>query len=760
MKNIKTTQKNRGGIRQPKWLWRGALAGLVLAVSTGVSYGMTTVFSHFNDASSISGMYFNDWNGSELANGTAFSWTGSEDATGNAPLGALELQCNFGGSANGGVFRISWSGNITAYTALEYDVMIDPASPLDTAGNACDLKVGFNDNVWSEHATDHNISGAGWQHVVVPLSTIGGTGSQPCQEIVFQEYDSNFASPAINKIYVDNVEFTGPDPMYPDYVAFTFDYATCLASNLTAGVTGGTPGTDCTAFGWYGEATVVTWDGTQNSTISNPAITPKVGSGAMHVIANFDNTAINNSDVIALAFNTNYFGSGTWPTADVATNVMIDGTHYSAIEFDVLWDTNLSTMSITNFNSMGDINGIPMGLLATASGNGVNLLNTEPGIPDTASNGWVHMSISIPSSTPTLTQVVGLYFKKYGSGINGALSGTAAYWLDNIVFDGGPLAIPRPTMSISKPVQGLNIVNNSGNGYDRESLIAYQDTYSWVNQSQPVVYSMDIASFPGVKYAGYDARIYLVPDPSGIKPTETTPDWNENSCAVIAVYLNGTGQAVATIGCRNNGGNVNNGNLYDSTNPIFTTTNSPVVGNWSFQFTNNTGIVVTAPDGETTNWTLPLLSSSDLVADFGTTMEVYFGGYNNGTGNNGQRMVLASVGITKGGVPLLYDNFLADTQIDYVNLGGNTWLQASGGSTPESEYLIPANTTTKYYVDWTVPAVGFSLLTNSVLSNTAGWATNTVPDAAAAQYGDHMHTELDVTNLPTSGPLFFLLRHP
>jgi len=178
MKNIKTTQKNRGGIRQPKWLWRAALAGLVLAVSTGVSYGMTTVFSHFNDASSISGMYFQGWNGSTQPP-SAFSWTGSEDATGLAPLGALELQCNFDNAGvDGGVFRINWSGNITGYTALEYDVMIDAASPLDTAGNACDLKVGFNDNVWSEHATDHNISGAGWQHVVVPLSTIGGTESQ------------------------------------------------------------------------------------------------------------------------------------------------------------------------------------------------------------------------------------------------------------------------------------------------------------------------------------------------------------------------------------------------------------------------------------------------------------------------------------------------------------------------------------------------------------------------------------------------------
>ena len=47
-------------------------------------------------------------------------------------------------------------------------------------------------------------------------------------------------------------------------------------------------------------------------------------------------------------------------------------------------------------------------------------------------------------------------------------------------------------------------------------------------------------------------------------------------------------------------------------------------------------------------------------------MVVYFGGYNNGSANNGQRVVFNSVGITNGSTMLLYDNFLADTTIDYV----------------------------------------------------------------------------------------------
>jgi hypothetical protein len=491
-------------------------------------------------------------------------------------------------------------------------------------------------------------------------------------------------------IHLDNLVIDVPPALYPDYVAFAFDNSTTLASNVVSGVSGGTPGVDCTGAGWYGEPTTVAWDATKNSTISHPDIPVVAGSGAMHVKATYDALNLNNGDVIALAFNTNYFGSGNWPDAVTATNVMIDGTHYTAIEFDVLWDTNLSTMSITNFNTMGDIMGMPMGLLQPAAvngGSGINMNNTEPAIPDAASNGWVHMIIPIPSNVANLNEIVGLYFKKWGSGNGNQYSGTAAYWIDNVVFDGGPLAIFRPTMSISEPVKGLNIVNNSGGGYDRESLLTFDSDFSWVDQSQPVTYSMDIADFPGPLYSGYNARIYLVPNPAAL---EAEPDWAESSMAMISVSLGGNNFASVTIGCKNGSPN-NNGNLYDSTNPTFNTTNSPVVGNWSFTFTHNTNILVTAPDGESTNWILPVYTGSDptnvLSTAFGSALEVYFGGYNNGTAHNGQRVVFANVGITNGSSALLYDNFLEDTIIHYFLTDGGPWVQASGRQcNPESEY--------------------------------------------------------------------------
>jgi hypothetical protein len=768
-KTIKTTRKNKAGIRQPKWPWYATVAALTLAASVGVS--RANVMINLFDTSAEVGYSYQNWNGSPIGT-ESFSTSQStiDNPSSNPNSGSLQISVGYGAGQNGGTF-ISIGGpyDLSTATGFEFDAMIDSGSPLDNNLNAMEIKFGFNSNI--KNGTDVYYTpvddqwiGTGWAPMTLgtwhhfSAAIAPGTLGTNCSQFFLQCMNYSFNNVAYTPIvYIDNVVIDSPSHpgYYNNYVGFTFDDPTTLSSNVVSGVSGGTRGVNCTALGWYGEGCVVTFDATKNSTISNPSITPVPGSGAMHVVAAYDANNVDNGDVIALAFNTNYFGSGNWPDAVSATNVMIDGTHYSAIEFDVLWDTNLSTMSITNFNSMGDIMGLPMGLLQPAAvngGSGINLNNTEPSIPDAASNGWVHMIIPIPQSTANLNETVGLYFKKYGNGGNGPIGGTAAYWLDNIVFDGGPLEVFRPTMRISEPVPGLNIVNNSGGGYDRESLLTFDSDYSWVDQSAPVTYSMNIAAFPGPLYSGYNARIYLVPNGAAL---EAEPDWAESSMAMISVALGGNNLANVTIGCKN-GSPGANGNLYDSTNPTFNTTNSPVVGNWSFTFTHNTNILVTAPDGESTNWTLPLMTSSQLESAFGAALEVYFGGYNNGTAHNGQRVVFASVGITNGSSALLYDNFLEDTVINYFITDSGPWVQASDGSNP-SEYLITPDTTIKYYLDWNLPASGFTVQTNSAVGS-SGWAQNQT--LTFAQYGDHMHSEVDVTNLPASGNMFFRLAHP
>src|ERR1700744_1476664 len=119
------------------------------------------------------------------------------------------------------------------------------------------------------------------------------------------------------------------------------------------------------------------------------------------------------------------------------------------------------------------------------------------------------MSRPIIRSASGLGGIVGLFFKKYG---NMPISGTAAYFIDNVTFIGATKSVPQPKMSISKPVQGLTILNNAGGPYDRESLEtaainAFSTNYSWVDQSAPVTYTIGIASFPTTSYPSYNARI-------------------------------------------------------------------------------------------------------------------------------------------------------------------------------------------------------------------------------------------------------------
>jgi hypothetical protein len=722
-------------------LW--GTAGLILALSAGNSLAtQTLLISSFDTSGTTSGWYFQNWNGSTATIG----WGAgpANDADGNAASGSLQCNTDFGNpSYQGGAYRSpGMSQDISAYTAIEYDIKVDPASPLDAFGNVADVKVGFSDSGWGLHNKDLNIApvstNGGWQHVVIPLSSIGGIGPQPIKEVVVQVFDNNYATTNTTTFFVDNIKFTGPDPAYPNYTAFTFDNGDFLHGVVT---------------NWYGNPVYLEWS-TQDA--SNNA-----SSGSMHVIADF--TKNNNCDVVALPFDTNYdttFGSPE-------TNIVIDGTHYSAVELDVKWDTTLSTVDLTNFNARGDISGFPLGLLYNVpiggpyTGNGGQVEaagSAAPAIPNEASNGWVHMVIPLNRSTAGIDQTVGVWLKKYTGGPPD--TGTVAYYVDNIVFDGAPLAVPQPTISISKPVVGVNCLATGAAAnapYDRESLATFDFNYSWVDQASPVTYSMGIADFPDpAKYPNYVARIMLIPNSAA---TEAEADWTESTAMLIDIQSSGGGVTTTTLRCKTNSPN-GNGTFFDASNPVFTTTNSPVTGNWAFTFTQNTNIHVVAPDGESTNLPFPLgFSSSDVSAWFPSSqLVVYFGSINNGGGNIGQRLVMASAGITNGSTTMLWDKFTSDTNIDENTSGlpgGGKWIIASDASTVGTGvFLIATNTSFRYYIDWTTPANGFVLQTNSVLSDSAGWASTGLP--AAAQLGDHYHIVLSDTNLPPpGGDLYF-----
>ncbi len=742
---MKTSINNRGDLHRPNRFWCATFAGLALAASMGSSQAATLLIDSFDNATQDTGSwYFQNWNGSTAA--IAFS---SNDANGSGSSGSIKLSTDFDPSAkNGGAYRFSTSHDIvspTAYTAIEYDVKVDPASPLDKYGIALDLKLGFSDSGYGLHNTDLNISpvttNGGWQHVVIPISSVSGPGPQPIPEVVAQVYDNNYTNAQTAVIYIDNIKFTAPDPTYPGFLALTFDNTTNV---VTAGTTG-----------WYGRS-INTYEWTTNDAAGSPT------SGSLHIVADF--TAGDNSCVVAIPFDPLYPGFSS-PTPD--TNVVINAQQMASVEMDILWDTNNSTVGINDFNTVGDINGFPVGLLYNAPGAGSGGQAEACGasttvLPNAASNGWVHVSFPINQATANIDQCIGLWFKKYQW--NGALSGTVGFYIDNVHFTGAAIPQSGPPLTLSRPVYGLQQGHSTG-GYKREGLVTANASYTFVNQPN-MTYAMNIASMP--TDGGMSANFMFVPlQVPTVDGTSAEPNWTYPNILCAIIQRSGSGSSL-TLAAKINQAN-DNGSLYNgpanlvpgdtdlSVHPVFNTA-SPITGNWSLKFTANNAILVTAPDGSFTNLTFPGvylidtngLTSSEVAAnfDFGANMVVYFNSQNGGSAT-ASRVVLGGATISQGATTLLTDNFATNTVLDTPA----KWLLASDGGATVGTFLLDQNI--KWYLDWPITFNGYSVQINSNLNASGAWNTNaTVSGALGAVY----HADIYSTNLPTGGNTFFRLK--
>jgi Bacterial Ig domain len=106
-----------------------------------------------------------------------------------------------------------------------------------------------------------------------------------------------------------------------------------------------------------------------------------------------------------------------------------------SVDFDVMWDTNNSTMSIDYFNNPPSGSSLFLRAVKTNGVAGTKEFFTLTGnftIPDAASNGWAHVSVPITSSSNALCK--GIYFVK--TGITGVSTngGIAQFWIDNVTL--------------------------------------------------------------------------------------------------------------------------------------------------------------------------------------------------------------------------------------------------------------------------------------------------------------------------------------
>ena len=440
-----------------------------------------------------------------------------------------------------------------------------------------------------------------------------------------------------------------------------------------------------------------------------------------------------------------YSGAQGNPNTGPGTNLLL----FTNLVFDILWDTNLSTVSIPTFNSAPGIEG-GIAIWSSSANNSYATLGYFQ-VPAGAATNWQHVNFPLTPTTPGIsTPSYALGFKKWTSTY---LTGAANFWIDNITLQYSAAPPPSPTLSLTSGsvTKGLNIYDD-GAAYDRQSISTIVANtsgpdygYAWIGNPTPVSYSVHVAKAPGISYNNYQLHFMIVP---GRNITETAPDWNEASALVWFIDSQPDGSVVGTLRYKlNNAGN--NTYLFGSDTSIFggsgsaftntivagyggllgTVTNvGGFVGTWSLTFNSDTDVTLQSPDGSTHTVSFP--QESDAQA-FAAPVTVFWGTQPNTAGYN-QDVVLSNVSITGSSNTLNAD---LTQPLDPAFL-------AVRASNPSLMFTTPANAV--YWLQWTLPDAGFGLQSASSLSGS--WSSVVGPPVTTTNYQNSFGTQTSMTN--------------
>ncbi len=396
-------------------------------------------------------------------------------------------------------------------------------------------------------------------------------------------------------------------------------------------------------------------------------------------------------------------------------NGSVNLVQYTAVQFEILWDTNNSTMSIDQFNNpalyQSELAGSYQGLeIDYTVGNGDEGEIGVTNIPDAASNGWVTITIPIPNTLYPSAGTCGIFLDKYINN-ESQITGTppnAFFWIANVQLLGTEGPPPPPTLSApTKPLPGLNVfASTDGNTYyDRQEVgLIASNGVSWVGNAtpaNPVTYSFTINSFPPspVNAGQAEAYLMLAPNPAAY---DNAIDYNEPNCVVVEVEPNATGSFMSFTYKTNEP----DSETYTTVGTV-NSAQSPV-GTWSVTFTSPTNVTLTASDGTQSSFVF----SNGL--DFAETQSpgcyLYLGMQANNASSLNNAVVYSNFSVS--GVPAaMSDNFLADTTLN-TNLWFNFMAHAPGGV-----FVMPPGV--ENWITWTLPDAGFQL--QNATSLTGPW---------------------------------------
>lgn len=491
---------------------------------------------------------------------------------------------------------------------------------------------------------------------------------------------------------------------------------------------GGQYNGDCLSVG-YGNGTIW-WDGN-----TFDAADGSTGSGYL-------TCTFNNSDnteaylMIGPGYNNWYYegDSGSCPTGTV------DGTQYHALQFDILWDTN-SGLTPAEFNTGNGwptsyfvegagpdymttnsyYTGLDVSFFTGSGGNSVQIGTLT--VPVSAATGWQTVSIPYSDTLAGLGPVAGVLFSGYfGAGGGLAQSVSGAFWVDNMQLIGNQTVSAPPTLNPPTPATpGLNIFNASvGTGSypysDRNEVLAKPTSgLTWVGNT-PASYSFNMAGFPkGSNYTG-EAYMFLIPNATA---ADQAADYNEANCVMLEI------QSTATGGQASLQYKVNNPNSETYSN-LITIPTTKILGTYTLAFSGNDAGSVTTPDGTVSNFTLPSGTGATYFTENASAafpFLMYLGGQPNDLSFINKSVAYQSVTVT--GPPngsTVTENFVTDANAATPALQnwGSTW-SGNGTTDPAGNVLVPSSAA--YWVGWSLPSSGFSLVDTASLSGKIDWNT-------------------------------------
>lgn len=414
---------------------------------------------------------------------------------------------------------------------------------------------------------------------------------------------------------------------------------------------------------------------------------------------------------------------------------VVDGSQYTNLVFDLLWDPGSPQRPAGDF-----------GFMEPGFRNQDFTQNWLPGFTVSTNPGWMHVVLPINPTAPKIETITGIVLKMW-SGQAPGLTGRAIFWVDNVRLIARPPDVtnPPPTMVIEKATPGLRIfASAAGSRYQRQSIRTVNPAYSWVGATEAVKYSITISDYPGSAYSGFQTHLFIVPG-SGIPNFEIGPDYNRPNVVFLDIQNQPNGSALANFRFKTNEPN-DNVMLYS--NGTIAGLGAPSVrGTWDLTFDPAGTITLTAPNGANTNFSMP----SEAVTLFGGSAYAYFGIQPNEFVNVGQAATLPRLQIT--GVPTPIDDSFTAPALDFA-----TWEIIAENAAG----VVPIPPDTAFWLTWTLPDRDFVPQVAEDLSfDGLGW--NDFP-LTASQIGDRRRALVLQSQLPPNftGNYFFrmIMRPP